>query len=166
MSTITKEQAHTISDLKAGYTLGHADVAILNELARIALASLEAEPVAYQYRFRWPGVDWRPWEACGKAVFDIADSEGCDPTVGRECEVMALYTTPPAHVVPDEHYQQLSDLYHSQEKRLFKIAQRIMGPSFDKYAHSPSQVIDVLESALFGESADADRASNRGKQVD
>ncbi|MCC2873788.1 hypothetical protein LK532_19590 [Enterobacter asburiae] len=33
--------------MKAGYTLGHADVAILNELARIALASLEAEPVAW-----------------------------------------------------------------------------------------------------------------------
>lgn len=41
MSTITKEQAQSVSDLKAGYTLGHADVAILNELARIALASLE-----------------------------------------------------------------------------------------------------------------------------
>ncbi|MGM8557467.1 hypothetical protein ACS6IX_25760, partial [Enterobacter hormaechei subsp. steigerwaltii] len=39
MSTITKEQAQSVSDLKAGYTLGHADVAILNELARIALAS-------------------------------------------------------------------------------------------------------------------------------
>lgn len=45
MSTITKEQAQSVSDLKAGYTLGHADVAILNELARTALASLEAEPV-------------------------------------------------------------------------------------------------------------------------
>ncbi|KLR11390.1 hypothetical protein ABF58_10780, partial [Enterobacter hormaechei subsp. steigerwaltii] len=32
--------------MKAGYTLGHADVAILNELARIALASLEAEAVS------------------------------------------------------------------------------------------------------------------------
>ncbi|MEG5836704.1 DUF551 domain-containing protein [Enterobacter bugandensis] len=41
MSTITKQKVHAISDLKAGYTLGHADVAILNELARIALASLE-----------------------------------------------------------------------------------------------------------------------------
>ncbi|MHA5072057.1 hypothetical protein [Enterobacter hormaechei] len=36
--------------MKAGYTLGHADVAILNELARIALASLEVEPVAYMYK--------------------------------------------------------------------------------------------------------------------
>ncbi|HGU9860655.1 TPA: hypothetical protein ACNFPA_003887 [Enterobacter hormaechei] len=50
MSTITKEQAQSVSDLKAGYTLGHADVAILNELARIALASLEVEPVAYMYK--------------------------------------------------------------------------------------------------------------------
>ncbi|ENT2476801.1 DUF551 domain-containing protein [Enterobacter hormaechei] len=47
MSRITKEQAQSVSDLKAGYTLGHADVAMLNELARIALASLEAEPVAW-----------------------------------------------------------------------------------------------------------------------
>lgn len=46
MTTITREQAQAVSDLKAGYTLGHADVAILNELARIALASLEAEAVS------------------------------------------------------------------------------------------------------------------------
>ncbi|WP_447782094.1 hypothetical protein [Enterobacter asburiae] len=46
MSTITKQAVQAVADLKVGYTLGHADVAILNELARIALASLEAEPVA------------------------------------------------------------------------------------------------------------------------
>lgn len=43
MSTITKQAVQAVADLKAGYTLSHADVAILNELARIALASLEAE---------------------------------------------------------------------------------------------------------------------------
>ncbi|MDT3563818.1 DUF551 domain-containing protein [Cronobacter malonaticus] len=59
-----------------------------------------------------------------------------------------LYTAPP---VPDERYQQLSELYHAQEKRLFKLAQRIKGPTFDKYAHSSSQAIDVLEAAVFGE---------------
>ncbi|MFY7431495.1 hypothetical protein ACOTX5_23845 [Enterobacter cloacae complex sp. IR5441] len=46
MSNIDKQAVQAVADLKAGYTLGHADVAILNELARIALASLEAEPVA------------------------------------------------------------------------------------------------------------------------
>ncbi|EPY8431253.1 hypothetical protein ACXG85_001046 [Enterobacter kobei] len=45
MSTITKQAVQAVADLKAGYTLGHADVAILNELVRIALASLEAEAV-------------------------------------------------------------------------------------------------------------------------
>lgn len=47
MSNIDKHAVQAVADLKAGYTLGHADVAILNELARIVLASLEAEPVAY-----------------------------------------------------------------------------------------------------------------------
>ncbi|MCK6652714.1 hypothetical protein L8R07_09600 [Enterobacter roggenkampii] len=45
MSTITKQAVQAVADLKVGYTLGHADVAMLNELARIALASLEAEAV-------------------------------------------------------------------------------------------------------------------------
>ncbi|HDC4501207.1 TPA: hypothetical protein O8U02_003805 [Enterobacter kobei] len=45
MSNIDKKAVQAVADLKAGYTLGHADVAILNELARIALASLEAEDV-------------------------------------------------------------------------------------------------------------------------
>ena len=63
----------------------------------------------------------------------------------------------PVPVVPDD-YQRLRELYHAQEKRLFKIAQRIKGPSFDKYSHTPSQAIDVLEGAIFGED-DACRAA-------
>ncbi|EOG1815614.1 DUF551 domain-containing protein [Enterobacter hormaechei] len=47
MSNIDKHAVQAVADLKAGYTLGHADVAILNELARIALASLEAEAVSF-----------------------------------------------------------------------------------------------------------------------
>ncbi|WP_395280852.1 hypothetical protein [Enterobacter cloacae] len=43
MSNIDKHAVQAVADLKAGYTLGHADVAILNELFAIALASLEAE---------------------------------------------------------------------------------------------------------------------------
>lgn len=45
MSNIDKQAVQAVADLKAGYTLGHADVEILNELARISLASIEAEPV-------------------------------------------------------------------------------------------------------------------------
>lgn len=74
--------------------------------------------------------------------------------LAREIELMAeapLYRHAKQPVVPDESYQQLSELYHAQGKRLFKIAQRIKGLTFDKYSHTPSQAIDVLEGAIFGE---------------
>lgn len=88
MTTITKEQVHAVSDLKAGYTLGHADVAILQRLARIALASLEAEPVAWRY-FQETQTDGGYW------ILHVykPNCSGVEP----------LYTAPPALVpVPDE----------------------------------------------------------------
>lgn len=73
------------------------------------------------------------------------------PNTALDPVVVTLYRHAQQPVVPDESYQQLSELYHAQEKRLFKIAQRIKGPAFDKYSHSPSQAIDVLEVAIFGD---------------
>ncbi|NUW63268.1 hypothetical protein HUZ94_06685 [Cronobacter sakazakii] len=73
--------------------------------------------------------------------------------------VPVFVEAPPAPGVADERYQQLSELYHDQEKRLFKLAQRIKGPTFDKYAHSPSQAIDELEAAIFGENDEESRAA-------
>lgn len=49
--TFTKEeQIQAVYDLKVGYTLGHADIAILKGLARMALAGLVVEPVAEVYQ--------------------------------------------------------------------------------------------------------------------
>ena len=91
MSNIDKHAVQAVADLKAGYTLGHADVAILNELARIALTSLEAEPVAWRMRYR-------SVHCIGGWVF--SDTYG-EPPKGYEIE--SLYTAPPAPVsVPDE----------------------------------------------------------------
>lgn len=89
MSNIDKQAVQAVADMKAGYTLGHADVAILNELARIALASLEAEPVAYMHR---SGQVVTREECCDDKTFAIC------------CKVETpLYTTPPAPVsVPDD----------------------------------------------------------------
>ncbi|WP_208751633.1 hypothetical protein [Enterobacter hormaechei] len=138
MSTITKESAQQIF-------LGNGPEPTASEereLARIALASLEAEPVALRdERSGSGGISKKP---------GFNDLQHGTP----------LYTAPPAPVsVPDERYQHLSELYHAQEKRLFKLAQRIKGASFDKYAYSPSQAIDVLESAIFGEREDECRAA-------
>lgn len=97
MSNIDKHAVQAVADLKAGYTLGHADVAILNELARIALASLEAEAV-------------------GEVVLGEYDDCGCHPDARVVCiaadgqadwenfkDGARLYTAPQAPVsVPDE----------------------------------------------------------------
>ncbi|MCK7258042.1 DUF551 domain-containing protein [Enterobacter asburiae] len=84
--TIDKQAVQAVADLKAGYTLGHADVAVLNELARIALASLEAEAVGYMNRFT------------GR-VFTLEEQPGADTDIQV---YMPVYTAPPAPVsVPD-----------------------------------------------------------------
>lgn len=94
MSTITKQAVQAVAELKAGYTLGHADVAILNELARIALASLEAKS---RKLFTCSG--------CG--------AEGLDEPLESKCHCnedgahwveSVVYTAPPAPVsVPDAY---------------------------------------------------------------
>lgn len=89
MSKIYKEQAQSVSDLKAGYTLGHADVAILNELARIALASLEAEPVAFRSKLQPP-------TAIGSERWDYTDHRQPDAFELENCVIERLYTAHPA----------------------------------------------------------------------
>ena len=87
MSNIDKHDVQAVADLKAGYTLGHADVAILNELARIALASLEAEPVAYIFK-----------HPAGRLFWSLTDESN-----KGQSDVMPVYTAQPAPVfVPDE----------------------------------------------------------------
>ncbi|WP_233093528.1 hypothetical protein [Enterobacter hormaechei] len=182
MSTITRELAKlfrkiTNSEIdaegNAHVVLSPADSLLINN-ARIALASLEAEIHSYTFED-----DPRPlYTAPPASAFEIKDLEhfisfwkkvqegqmspgknDIDHTVWF-LEGFSDLTAPPAPVsVPDERYQHLSELYHAQEKRLYKLAQRIKGASFDKYAYSPSQAIDVLESAIFGEREDECRAA-------
>lgn len=83
MSNIDKHAVQAVADLKAGYTLGHADVAILSELARIALASLEAEAVATFYKSECGNVfntldSWLPVEGVNKLY---AEPQLPQPTV-------------------------------------------------------------------------------------
>ncbi|WP_320728982.1 DUF551 domain-containing protein [Enterobacter kobei] len=97
MSNIDKQAVQAVADLKAGYALGHADVAILNELARIALASLEAEPVAY--------VD--PSAFNNFSVYRAGDTD--NKRMGREwmwanpdAGLIPVYTAPPAPSVDED----------------------------------------------------------------
>ncbi|WP_221903810.1 hypothetical protein [Enterobacter hormaechei] len=93
MSNIDKQAVQAVADLKAGYTLGHADVAILNELARLALASLEAEPVA--------------WLLSGGGAKNHVSFDSGNAYADPLREVTPLYTAPPAPVsVPDAIHSQ------------------------------------------------------------
>lgn len=72
---------------------------------KIALASLEAEPVAYQYR-QWDAEydEWEEWEDCGECAFErFVEEEKCQ---GAGVQTRKLYTAPPALVVPEEMYWQ------------------------------------------------------------
>lgn len=136
-STITRERLQELAEGQSGFNLRTVTHEESQELAHIALATLASEPVAEVYQPQNAGI----CAPLGPSIRML-----CPLEPGEK-----LYRHAQQPVVPDESYQQLSELYHAQEKRLFKIAQRIKGPAFDKYSHSPSQAIDVLEVAIFGD---------------
>ncbi|WP_274292304.1 hypothetical protein [Enterobacter hormaechei] len=100
MSNIDKHAVQAVAGLKAGYTLGHADVAILNELARIALASLEVEPVAYMYKDNL--------HADARFSLHTRFGNWSQEDINEyEITEIPLYTAPPAPVsVPDAIHSQ------------------------------------------------------------
>lgn len=103
MSTITKEL--TKEQLQQIIETDHVQCGEASSLARIALASLEAEPVAWAHRLinKRNGVV-HPW------VYGSA--EAC-PSEGDifNIEVMPLYTAPPAPVAVPECFKRL--LHHA-----------------------------------------------------
>ncbi|EPK3183303.1 DUF551 domain-containing protein [Enterobacter kobei] len=101
MSNIDKRAVQAVADLKAGYTLGHADVAILNELARIALASLEAEAAAWDYELASCITCEGPQGF--KRVIEHEYPPEWAIEEGRARNIVPLYAAPPAPVsVPDD----------------------------------------------------------------
>ncbi|MEY1439104.1 hypothetical protein AB7Z58_02705 [Escherichia coli] len=140
MSNIDKQAVQAVADLKAGYTLGHADVGILNELARIALASLEAEPVAWLYSASFER---------GHVEGELTDAPGCD---------MPVYTSPPAPVsVPDlkgldEFIFNLVSAMASEElshneKELFSIASKYISYARERFSPAMLQGAEPVTTA-------------------
>ncbi|EPQ5213682.1 DUF551 domain-containing protein [Klebsiella aerogenes] len=87
-STITREESvQAVFDLKVGYTLELADIEILKRVARMALAAMDSEPVAYAWVSR-----------SGKKHLTR-----CEPEQWRDAVILTpLYRhAQPAPVVPD-----------------------------------------------------------------
>lgn len=102
MTTITKERLLTIKEWRETYGPG-SNVVLpaeeAEELARIALASLEAEPVAWRYRYVKKGVtdsQGEPWVGDWKYV---PTKEDCNDRPSYE--IQALFTAPPVPVTSE-----------------------------------------------------------------
>ncbi|EMV5818038.1 TPA: DUF551 domain-containing protein [Escherichia coli] len=93
MTTITKERLLTIKQWRETYGPG-SNVVLpaeeAEELARIALASLEAEPVAYIFK-----------HPAGKLFWALTDESNKE-----QPDVIPVYADSPAPVVPEEMYWQ------------------------------------------------------------
>lgn len=102
MTTITKEQLLTIKQWRETYGPG-SNVVLpaeeAEELARIALASLEAEPMAWRYRYVKKGItdsQGEPWVGDWKYV---PTKEDCNDRPNYE--IQALFTAPPVPLTPE-----------------------------------------------------------------
>ncbi len=105
MTTITKERLLTIKQWRETYGPG-SNVVLpaeeAEELARIVLASLEAEPVLYQSCTRptWnSGVPWTEWKERSRECYedDLRFTDTPDHA-GWIYKCRKLYTTPPAPI--------------------------------------------------------------------
>ncbi|MBZ2211642.1 DUF551 domain-containing protein [Escherichia coli] len=130
MTTITKERIELFikSPLENGLTRGEQ-----MELARIALASLEAEPVAYIFK-----------HPAGKLFWALTDESNKD-----QSDVIPVYAAAPASVVPDNASEPLAYAY----KELTPEIMRNHLAVFERYGIAPndsSTTIQALRIALDG----------------
>lgn len=93
MITITKERLQWLANISGRDDIDDIDGGEIRELALIALASLEAEPVVYQYRLWDTEYDeWGEWEDCGECAFEgFVEEEKCQ---GAGVQTRKLYTVP------------------------------------------------------------------------
>ncbi|HAH8716693.1 TPA: DUF551 domain-containing protein [Escherichia coli] len=130
MSTITKERIELFikNPLENGLTRGEQ-----MEVARIALASLEAEPVAYIFK-----------HPAGKLFWALTDESNKD-----QSDVIPVYAAAPASVVPDNASEPLAYAY----KELTPEIMRNHLAVFERYGIAPndsSTTIQALRIALDG----------------
>ncbi|HHV7371216.1 TPA: DUF551 domain-containing protein [Escherichia coli] len=136
MITITKERLLTIKQWRETYGPG-SNVVLpaeeAEELARIALASLEAEPVAYIFK-----------HPAGKLFWSLTDESNKE-----QADVIPVYAAAPASVVPDNASEPLAYAY----KELTPEIMRNHLAVFERYGIAPndsSTTIQALRIALDG----------------
>ncbi len=149
MSTITRERLLTIKQWRETYGPG-SNVVLpaeeAEELARIALASLEAEPVAYIFK-----------HPAGKLFWALTDESNKE-----QADVIPVYAAAPASVVPDNASEPLAYAY----KELTPEIMRNHLAVFERYGVAPndsSTTIQALRIALDGIERSAAMLQSQGE---
>ncbi|WP_159124678.1 DUF551 domain-containing protein [Enterobacter roggenkampii] len=102
MSTISKERVKGILDFGAGRIISPITDDEIRELARIALASLEAEAVEWRVAFRLDGQPGSDFEKTFENQAKMNEIICLHERAGFSASITPLYTAPPAPVsVPD-----------------------------------------------------------------
>lgn len=112
---------------------GNKNCDVVKEMARIALASLEAEPVAYIFK-----------HPAGKLFWALTDESNKE-----QADVIPVYAAAPASVVPDNASEPLAYAY----KELTPEIMRNHLAVFERYGIAPndsSTTIQALRIALDG----------------
>ncbi|MEW3167437.1 DUF551 domain-containing protein, partial [Escherichia coli] len=121
MITITKERLLTIKQWRETYGPG-SNVVLpaeeAEELARIALAALEADPVAYIFK-----------HPAGKLFWALTDESNKE-----QADVIPVYAAAPASVVPDNASEPLAYAY----KELTPEIMRNHLAVFERYGIAPN----------------------------
>lgn len=94
MTQLTNLNINAVSDLKPGYTLGAADVALLQEMARRLLAAEAQEPVAWTDAQELRDVEQH---GCGYLFTVNPITPNADPR-----RVIKLYAEPQTVALPDD----------------------------------------------------------------
>ncbi|HCQ4807474.1 TPA: DUF551 domain-containing protein [Escherichia coli] len=123
MTTITKERIELFikNPLENGLTRGEQ-----MELARIALASLEAEPVAYIFK-----------HPAGKLFWALTDESNKE-----QADVIPVYAAAPASVVPDNASEPLAYAY----KELTPEIMRNHLAVFERYGIAPNDSTTTIQA--------------------
>ena len=111
----------------------HAPPEVVRELARIALASLGAEPVAYIFK-----------HPAGKLFWALKDESNKD-----QSDVIPVYAAAPASVVPDNASEPLAYAYKELKPEIMRNHLAV----FERYGIAPndsSTTIQALRIALDG----------------
>jgi len=94
MTQLTNLNINAVSELKPGYTLGAADVALLQEMARLLLAAEAQEPVAWTDAQELRDVEQH---GCGYLFTVNPITPNADPR-----RVIKLYAEPQTVALPDD----------------------------------------------------------------